>query len=112
MVDTGEADKLVNYKAAGNSIASRHAGLWYKVRTRFAEALFVRLPKAIAENRHRPNSPFGLCTRLIPVCGGNTHTKTPAFPISDDKALLLPTPAILWKKLFIRRGVGENIALV
>src|ERR1700734_2033458 len=65
MIDIGEVDKLVNYKAAGNSVASRHAGLYYSVQDRRSP---ICVPYgATAEKRHRPNKPFGLCTPINPV---------------------------------------------
>ena len=79
MVDTGEADKLVNYKRQAIQLQADTQG--YVTEYRLAEALFMRLTRSHSRKTpHRPNNLSDCAPRLIPPAGGHPTQKKPAFP--------------------------------
>jgi hypothetical protein len=108
MIDTGKADKLVNYKAAGNLVASRHAGLCYIVQARRSP---ICAPTEVTAEKPPSQQPFGLCTPINPACGGTPTQKSPPSPYFDDRY------ASSERRLYSGRNFrlpwcGENIALL
>jgi hypothetical protein len=103
MVDTGEADKLVNYKAAGNSVASRHAGLCYSVQARRSR---ICAPTEATAEKPPSQQPFGLCTPINPVCGGTPTQSPPPSPYLTI-GMLLPNAGYTLEETFVCPGVEK-----